>query len=44
MLDFDDIDLDDPEAVNVQIAERGALIDRLNGEIQRLELALSSAS
>ena len=40
LLDFDDIELDDHEAVSVQIAERSALIDRLNGEIQRLELAL----
>lgn len=40
LLDFDDIELDDHEAVSVQIAERSALIDRLHGEIQRLELAL----
>lgn len=37
MLDFEDIDVTDPEVIDVQIAERAAVIDRLHGEIAALE-------
>ncbi|WP_260972912.1 hypothetical protein [Mycolicibacterium llatzerense] len=37
MLSFEDIDLTDPELIDVQIAERNAAIDRMHGEIAALE-------
>ena len=40
MIDFDDIDLDDADQNDVQLAERHATIDRLHGEINRLNGAL----
>lgn len=43
-VDFDDIDLSDPTAVYVQIAERRAVIDRLEGEAAALEHAYGAAT
>jgi len=39
MDDYDDIDLDDANAIDVQIVEREAVIDRLYGEIDALKSA-----
>lgn len=43
-LDFDDIELTDPQVIDVQIAERHAIIDRLHGEIGRLDHARIAAA
>lgn len=43
-MDFDDIDLSDPAAVYVQITERRAVIDRLEGEAAALEHAYGAAT
>lgn len=37
--DFEDIDLTDRDMIDAQVAEREAVIDRLHGEIQKLETA-----
>jgi hypothetical protein len=42
-MDFDDIDFSDPAAVYVQITERRAVIDRLEGEAAALEHAYGAA-
>lgn len=44
LVDFDDIELTDAQVIDVQIAERHAVIDRLHGEIGRLEQALIAAT
>lgn len=36
MLDFDDIDLDNADEINEQIAERAAAIDRMESEMKQL--------
>lgn len=38
-VDFDEIELTDPQVIDVQIAERHAAIDRLRSEIDQLEHA-----
>jgi hypothetical protein len=43
MLDYEDIDLANADEVDAQIAERGAIIDRLYGEIAALRHALRHA-
>jgi hypothetical protein len=42
-VDFDEIELTDAQVIDVQIAERHAVIDRLHGEIGRLEHARIAA-
>ncbi|MCV6993139.1 hypothetical protein H7I87_05105 [Mycobacterium timonense] len=39
MLELEEIDPSDDDLVATEIAERHAVIDRLHGEIQQLELA-----
>lgn len=40
--DFEEVDLSNPEEVDVQITEREGRIDSLHGEIDRLHQALAS--
>lgn len=40
MDDYEDIDLADIDAIDVQIAEREAMIERLQGEIDALQTAI----
>lgn len=41
-VDLEEIELTDPQVIVVQIAERHAVIDRLYGEIDQLERAVTT--